>query len=123
MLTAMGSEGRAFYLTLLLPMDFPCPVIYMLCFFWLIALLLKFAALNNPVEYILTVPVLAMLFDWIENIGIIVMLNSYPNLPEWAATLASVSGMLKMTCFAGSIMTIVILSVYVVNTRTRKKPI
>jgi hypothetical protein len=48
-------------------------------------------------KFALLVPVLNMLFDWIENIGIITMLRSYPDLPGFALYLSSIAGTIKMT--------------------------
>jgi len=109
MLTALGADGRAFYIGRILPVDFPFPVSYMLCFASWIAWLLKNIGRKNWLNYLLFVPVLAMLFDWAENIGIIVMLNNYPLLPAWALSLASVSSTLKMGLTVCSIAIIAIL--------------
>jgi hypothetical protein len=108
MLTALGPDGRAFYLTRLLPKDFPFPVSYMLFFTSILALLLKHtaAAANASLRYALLIPVAAMLSDWIENVGIIAMLIGFPDLPRWAAALASISGMAKYVCTAGSALAI-----------------
>ena len=75
MLTALGPEGRAFYLKMI-PLDFPVPFTYMLFFAGFIALFSK--PLKRSLQHLISIPVLAMLFDWTENIGIIAMLNSYP---------------------------------------------
>jgi len=109
MLTALGADGRAFYLTRIIPLDFPFPIAYMLCYLGWIALLIKQSEPKQWHKYLLLTPVLAMLFDWIENFGIIVMLNSYPNLPTWAVSLASISGVLKFTFMFVSIAIIVVL--------------
>jgi len=108
MLTALGPEGRAFYLTKGMPLDFPFPVSYMLCYVALMALLIKHTAPKKWCKYLLFMPVLAMLFDFTENIGIIVMLNSYPNLPAWAVSLASTFGILKFTFSGGSMAVIAV---------------
>jgi len=109
MLTALGTEGRAFYLSRIVPMDFPFPFTYMLCYAGWITLLLKLNTLKAWSKYLLFIPVFAMLFDWLENLGIIVMLWNYPNLPAWAVYTASGSGMLKTVFTVGSIATIVVL--------------
>ena len=107
MLTALGGEGRSFYLTKILPIDFPFPFAYMLCYVGWIALLIKHSTTKKLCKYLLLAPVLAMLFDWIENVGIIAMLKHYPNLPTWAVTTASTAGMLK-TIFTVSSMAIIL---------------
>jgi hypothetical protein len=123
MLTALGAEGRAFYLTKLLPLDFPFPIAYMLFGIACLSLLIKHLKPKTPYKYLLFLPVSAMLSDWVENIGIIAMLNSYPNLPGWAVVLASVFGMLKTVLVVGSIAAIVVLFIVFLNTlRLASKP-
>jgi len=121
MLTALGVEGRTFYLTKILPMDYPFPLTYMLFYIGFIALLIKHTAKNKPYRFLLFIPVLAMLFDWIENIGLITMLSSYPNLLEWAVPVASIFGMLKTIFMVGSIMIIGVLLVMFVYSKIRKE--
>ena len=119
-LTALGVEGRTFYLMRILPMDFPLPLTYMLFFTGVIALLCKHTTQIKPLRFLLFVPVFAMLFDWTENIGILAMLNSYPILPEWAASVASVFGMLKTVFTVGSLVIIVMLFLIYTYSKIRK---
>jgi len=56
-------------------------LIYMLCYFGWIALMGKYAIPKSALKLLLTIPVLAMVFDWTENIGIIAMIRNYPLLP------------------------------------------
>ncbi|MCL1807250.1 MAG: hypothetical protein FWG31_06075 [Oscillospiraceae bacterium] len=120
MLTALGTEGRAFYLTRIMPLDYPFPFTYMLFYAGLIAFLLKHIASQKRYGYLLLIPLLAMLCDWIENIGIITMLNNYPNLPEWSVLLASIMGMRKTVFTIGSITIIVGLLIIFVYSKLRR---
>ena len=118
-LTALGIEGRLFYLTRILPLDFPFPLSYMFFYAGWIAYLIKniyrvcnicsFSNHNKLYKYFLFIPVLAMMFDFIENIGILSMLINYPVLPLWAIKTASYAGMLKTIFTIGSIAIIIIL--------------
>ena len=121
MLTALGAEGRSFYLTRILPMDFPFPFVYMLFFAGLIALLLKHLKPKEICRYLLIIPVLTMLFDWTENIGIITLLNTYPGMPVWAVSTASIAGMLKTVFLIGSIAVIGILFIFLLWSKARFK--
>jgi len=121
MLTALGIEGRAFYQTRILPIDFPFPFSYMLFYSGFIALLIKHIRPSKLLGYLLFIPVLAMLSDWIENIGIISMLSNYPALPDWSVSLASTMGMLKTSCTIGSIAIIVGLFITFAYQRLRRK--
>jgi len=120
MLSALGEGGRIFYLKRIMPLDFPFPFFYMLCFISWTALLLKLIKLKNRVKYLLFIPVLAMLCDWTENIGIIVMLTGYPDLPSWAVLLSSLSGTFKFIFMGGSILIICVLLIIFIYSAIRK---
>ena len=109
MLTALGTAGRSFYLMKISPLDFLFPFTYMLCFAGWIALLIKQVTHRDRYKYLLLIPVLTMLFDWMENVNIIVMLNGYPDLPAGAVFSASISGMLKTVFTIGNIIVMSVL--------------
>jgi hypothetical protein len=109
MLTALGVEGRDFYLSKIVPLDFPFPFSYMLFYCGVIALAIKNISPKRTLGYLLLIPVLAMLCDWIENIGIIAMLNNYPSLSEWSVSLASIFGIMKTVFTVACIATIATL--------------
>jgi len=111
MLTALGEQGRLFYLTKIIPIDFAFPLAYMLCYAGWVALLVKHISPLSAAKFLITLPLLAMLFDWIENIGNILMLTQYPNISETAVSLASASGILKFLFILGSMGTIIVLLV------------
>lgn len=120
MLTALGTDGRSFYLTKILPLDFPFPFVYMLCFAGWIALLIKHATHKDWYKFLLLIPALTMLFDWMENVGVIAMLNGYPELPVWSVLLASISGMLKTVFTIGNVIVIGLLFIMFLVKKTRK---
>ena len=120
MLSALGADGRSFYLRKIIPLDFLFPLSYMLCYTSLIALLIKYTSLRKPCIYLLIFPVLGMLCDWTENTGIIAMLNSYPNLHEWVVSLTSTSGIFKAVLSAGNLLIIVVLLLLVLRKRLSK---
>ncbi|MCL2620212.1 MAG: hypothetical protein FWD97_04675 [Defluviitaleaceae bacterium] len=94
-LYALGEDGRHFYLTRILPLDFPFPASVMLFGMGWIGLLLKHINTKERYNLLLLPPVMFALFDWIENVGIIVMLNNFPDLPVWAVWMSSVAGVIK----------------------------
>ena len=122
-LTELGERGREFYLNRIVPIDFPFPFSFMLFFTVWISLLLKQIKLENLWKYTLFLPPLAMLSDWIENIGEIVMLKNYPDLPSWASFIGSISGILKIILVLMNLMTILILIiVFVIRKKLEKEP-
>jgi len=96
LLEALGPEGRAAYLTLQLPLDFLYPglfaITYSLLLTWLFS---KGAEPGSRIFYFSLVPMLAGLFDYIENVFIVVMLKSYPEVSLNIVELASLFTVLK----------------------------
>lgn len=83
LLNALGVEGRGSYLYQQLPMDFIYPGLFAVsCCLLLAWLFSKSINANSKMFYLCFVPVLAGLFDYFENISIVNMLISYPNITE-----------------------------------------
>lgn len=96
LLNAIGPEGRDLYLSLQLPLDFIYPGLFILSYSLLFAWLLKknYGAASK-VYYALYIPLLAGLFDYAENVLIIMMLKAYPNLDSTLVTAASLATTIK----------------------------
>lgn len=78
---SLGTEGRQVYLTGQLPIDMIYPALFALSGCFLLAFLFKRVSPSKPGLFGLTViPLLAGLTDYAENIGIITMLRSFPDL-------------------------------------------
>lgn len=96
LLEALGVEGRTTYLTLQLPLDFLYPglfaITYSLLLTWLFS---KSAEPGSRIFYFSLVPMLAGLFDYIENAFIVLMLKSYPVVSVAIIELASIATVLK----------------------------
>ncbi len=119
MLTTLGEQGRSFYLQKIIPIDFPFPLASMLCYAGWIALV-KHTVPQSKAKNLLIIPFLEMLFNWMENFGIIFMLTGYPDIPVQAVTMASISGVLKALFTLGSLFAIlVLLTGYLLKTRQR----
>ena len=120
-LTGLGIRGREFYLARIVPIDIFYPLSYMLIFTVWIALLLKHLKISSKFTYLLCAPPFAMIFDWIENIGIIIMLKKYPNLPKWAVFQSSSSSLFKFIFTLTSMAIIVVLLIlYLIKIRKIK---
>ena len=102
LLEVIRPEGREKYLMLQLPIDFIYPglfaVTYTLMLIWVFSL--RFRA-ESKISIMALLPAAAGLFDYIENIGIVMMIKSYPNLSSGLVQFSSTFSILK------SIMTIV----------------
>jgi hypothetical protein len=69
-------------------LDLVFPVIYTLLFSFLIFFLFK-----NP--KLALFPFMQLIFDYLENTGIVIMLSAWPNKMVWLATTTSVFSMIK----------------------------
>lgn len=79
MLEAMGEAGRSFYLTKVMVLDifFP-PSLMLFMFCWLSLLLKKVTTSGSKLRYVIILPLIYLLLDYTENIGITAMLINFP---------------------------------------------
>ena len=90
LLDTLGSDGRELYLYRQLPLDFIYPGLFAVsCSLLLSWLFLKTQQTNSKLFYFCYIPVAAGLFDYLENIFIVNILTSYPNVSEVSIFLAS----------------------------------
>ncbi|MEH6452591.1 MAG: hypothetical protein V7782_06050 [Psychromonas sp.] len=96
LLNTLGAEGRDIYLSTQLPIDFVYPglfsITYSLLLVWLFG---KTFSINSKIYYVALVPFLAGMFDYAENVFIIKMINSFPELQETTVQIASALTILK----------------------------
>ncbi len=96
LLNSIGPQGRRAYLSLQLPLDFVYPGLFIISYSLLFAWLLK---KNHGVEsklyYALYIPILAGLFDYAENVLIILMLKAYPDLGSGLVAAANMATITK----------------------------
>ena len=96
LLEDLGKAGRQIYLAQQLPLDFVYPglfaISYTLLLIWLFG---KGFRAESLIFYFAFVPALAGFFDYLENIGIIFMLRSYPHLAAAPVFFASLNTLLK----------------------------
>ena len=98
LLTALGSEGRNIYLFTQLPLDFLYPALFSITYSLLLTWLLgKTFPQNSKVYYFAFIPFLAGIFDYCENILIVKMINSFPELQAIVVKSASTFTILKST--------------------------
>lgn len=83
LLEKLGEEGRHAYLYYQIPLDLIYPFLFGITYCLLIAYLLnQLNTLKDEPFYLCIIPIMAGLFDYFENFGIIDMLVSYPHLAE-----------------------------------------
>ena len=96
LLQALGPKGRDVYLSLQLPLDFIYPLLFSVTYSFLIIWLVKrFNLMWSKYYWIAILPIAAGLFDYAENIGIILMLTHYPEVSEALVLVPSFFTILK----------------------------
>ncbi|MCX6189030.1 MAG: hypothetical protein NTW54_05430 [Bacteroidetes bacterium] len=76
----LGDKGREAYLFNQLPLDMIYPFLFGVSYCLVLAYFLnQLGKIESSLFYLCFLPLFSGLFDYFENIGIITMLNSYPN--------------------------------------------
>jgi hypothetical protein len=101
MISAYGEEGRAVYRNFAMTWDILYPVVYSTLLALVISILLRNTSLENSAMRMLNLlPFGAMIFDWLENAGIVAMLTAHPQTPSTVARLASAATTAKWSVSA-----------------------
>ncbi len=109
----LGENGREIYLTNQLPVDMIYPLLFGLTYSLLLAYFLKkLNKLKSPFTYLCLLPIIAGIADYLENIGIITMLNSYPDLTETTVNATNTFSVIKST--STSIFFIAVIVIFII---------
>ena len=93
---ALGTEGRSIYLTQQLPLDMIYPLLFAFAYCLLLAYLLKkWDKFATPFTYVCLLPLIGGIADYFENIGILRMLNSYPDVTEFVVNTTATFSVIK----------------------------
>jgi mannose/fructose/N-acetylgalactosamine-specific phosphotransferase system component IID len=92
----LGNEGRKAYLTGQIPIDMIYPLLFGVSYCLLMAYFLKkINKHKTPFIYLCLLPIIAGIADYIENIGIITMLNNYPDFTETTVSVTNIFSVVK----------------------------
>lgn len=106
--TSLSEQGRNFYIFVQLPLDFIYPPLLGYTGYLLIrASKIKYAALRR-VLYLF--PIFAFVFDYLENIGVFVLLQSFPKLLTSAVSFTSVMSIAKSVTVSLTLLTLLCLA-------------
>lgn len=96
LLNTLGAEGREVYLYTQLPIDFIYPALFSITYSLLLVWLFgKTVSIHSKIYFFALVPFLAGMFDYVENIFIIKMIHSFPDLQAETVKIASMFTLLK----------------------------
>jgi hypothetical protein len=98
LLSAIGPAGRDAYLRLQLPIDLVYPGFFAITYTMMLVWLFKKSCRPaSKVFFLALVPAAAGLFDYLENIGILAMLGSFPAVSPGAVYATSACSVVKST--------------------------
>lgn len=113
LLETLGEQGRAIYLYRQIPVDLIYPFFFGISNCLILAYFLnKLNQLESTLYYLCFLPIIAGLADYMENLGIINLLNSFPNLAESTMFLTKLFTIVKsMTTTIFFVVLIIVLSI------------
>ena len=103
---AYGEEGRTFYLIQRWTFDAVYPLAYGLPLSFSLWGLLK----NSKFVRWSWLPMFASTFDYLENIAFSLIILSYPTLPLWNITIATILSLIKWILLGGSFVLVLYLA-------------
>lgn len=106
MVEEYGEAARAFYATIEMTTDVVYPIVYS-CLFAVILSLLYYRKSYAPFAYVNLFPFVSLVFDYLENITIITMLQSYPEQSMTVASFCEIFKMLKWFSFVVTVLLII----------------
>ncbi|MCZ6595953.1 MAG: hypothetical protein O6943_13730 [Bacteroidetes bacterium] len=112
----LGENGRKTYLTNQIPVDMFYPLLFGLSYCLIFAYFLKkLGKLSTSFIYLCLLPIIGGIADYLENFGIIKMLNNYPDLTETTVNATNTFSVLKSTStsifFIALIIILIILGI------------
>lgn len=109
-LEAFGQSGRDAYKIVEMTADIIYPIVYTIAFGLLLTWLFKHAFdEDHAIQRFNILPIGAWLFDLLENLGIVSMLNIFPNIPVGLAWVIAIFTAIKWL-FAVTSMTLIVIA-------------
>jgi len=117
-----GAAGRAAYIRARFTFDLAFPFVYGLFLISAIGWLVKkIGKTDGWLNYAPLLPVLAIIFDLIENAGAAVVVGRYPLFSPFAAGAAAVATPIKWICVGGSFLLLLVLLLFLFIRRIKRK--
>lgn len=124
LMNTLGETGRNIYLFNQLPLDMVYPFLFGISYCLLLGYFLKkLGKLDSKLIYLCLLPLIAGIFDYAENIGVITILNTFPSHSDKLSALTSIFSVIKSvsTTVFFTILIIVIISLGVKYVTLKKK--
>lgn len=116
-----GDEGRDFYITQRFTFDLVFPLVYGLFLLFTIGFL-SYRVKDNKFKYLIYLPILSVLFDYLENITTSITMYRYPSLTPFISSIAGFMTLIKWGILSLSFLALLyLLTLYVNKARKLKK--
>lgn len=109
LMAALGQEGRYAYLFNQIPLDMVYPALFGISLCLIMAYFLKRLKKTDGLLSISILPLFSGLFDYCENIGLIIILKTYPGNPDILSEITNVFSILKSTTTTISFVILIII--------------
>ena len=110
MVESYGTEGRKIYAKSTIGIDVLYPIIYTFIFVIIIIMLYRKIYPSGNLGHVLVgIPIVTFFADLLENTGIVIMLNKFPEQLNSIASITSICSSVKWTFVGLTILTILIL--------------
>jgi hypothetical protein len=115
LLLVLGEEGRSAYLFQQIPLDMIYPFLFAASYSLLLVFLLKkLDKTDTPWFYLAYLPLVAGLSDYAENLGIITLLNQFPNISETSVQVSNVFSLVKSSSTTVYFVALLVVLIWVV---------
>ena len=112
-ISTLGEAGRKYYQTHFLIVDFFYAMVYALFYFWTILFLLHKNQIRKKSLFNACIfPIVGMLFDWLENLFICLLIKNWTNQSELLCTLFNISNIIKFLFVYLSLLVVVLCFLY-----------
>ena len=120
----LGEIGREVYLFQQIPLDMIYPALFAITYSLLLTFLFKRVfSIENRIQNLNVLPIIAGLLDYLENFWIVIMLSIYPIFKSWLAYLTSVFTVLKsISVTLVFVLLIIVVIMFVIKKLQRVHP-
>lgn len=120
MVSAYGNDARDYYATGEMTVDVVYPLVYALFFGVILALLFRKKAYSPPL-WANALPFLMQGFDYLENISIIILLKSFPDVSKGVAIFCEIAKLIKWLLAVATLSLIVYGLIRLVMSKLQEK--
>jgi hypothetical protein len=116
-----GETGRKTYIQLRWTFDLIWPVVYTLFLVTWTIKLVEYTSGKSWMKYLVALPIMALLFDLLENIGATIVMARYPLESGIIQSITPVVTFIKWTTVLGSFLLILFLIIIVLISKIKKR--